>query len=805
MPSRSFSAVASDGGGRSAGCGRTATTAVLLALCWLAPAAAEHAVRLKSGLLVRGSVIEVPGLNQNAFSASGNSPDARSLSVWMIDDGLRRTYLHKHGMVAESNPVEDLAQRIEFWQPAVASGRSVAGLGAIMATSPFNDYGQRAVTLRGPNSSPIAIIQGITEINARFAKVEALRGENSYLWQSRVATSAIPTDQLTRLFARRIDRDDYGKRLEVVRLYIEAERFGDARRELQVMVRDFPDEPRLATQIKVLAQRQASQLLDEAKLRREAGQEQLAMELLETFPTDDAARVTVIEVQDMIEAMRGRQQQGQRLVAQLRDQIAALGEAFPQQPLLELADEIEAGISNDTLRRLSDYVQLGGNDDLPLENRVALAVGGWLLGSGSGMQNLTIGASLLEIRHEVGQYLASGDRLEREQILDRLRGLEGATPEYVARMLPLMTPPLPLPEEARDEDDEWLFHVSAEQTGAPRGEYLVRLPPEYDPLRSYPCLVALHSMAAPPESQIDFWAGPFSETLQMRVGQAARHGFVVVAPAWTRPDQRTYEATPREHGRVLAALRDAMRRVSIDADRVFIVGHGDGGSAAWDIALSHPDLWAGMINIGGDPTFFTRRYSTNAQTVPMRFVFGEIAGSPAPLIRFGDTLDRYMKRDYHALVINYRGRGAEPFYEEIHHHFDWLRLPTLRRSDAPTQIEAVTMRRGDQFFWWLELEELLDNIVVDPFMVDITDRKSSAPVEASVGNNNEVRVRRSPCKSVRVHLEPSMGVRLDQRLTVRSGNRSAVVEFDGSLDQMLEDVRTRADRKRPFWTSVTLP
>ena len=32
-----------------------------------------------------------------------------------------------------------------------------------------------------------------------------------------------------------------------------------------------------------------------------------------------------------------------------------------------------------------------------------------------------------------------------------------------------------------------------------------------------------------------------------------------------------------------------------DGDRVFLTGHSMGGDAAWDIALAHPDLWAGAI------------------------------------------------------------------------------------------------------------------------------------------------------------------------------------------------------------------
>lgn len=780
-------------------------TALFLTLLFPRSAGAEQAVRLKSGMVIRGTVVEIPGVNQSAFALASATAENRSLPVWMIDDGLRRTYVHKNGMVAQSSVVEDLAQRIEIWQAVPVGGRTIGGMGPLLGISDFNDYGQRAVTVRGTDGSPISLLQGITEVNARYAKLEALRSTPIYQWQSRVATSSIPADQLAAMFARRIDRRDYGKRLEVVRLYIEAERFGEARAEMEMMIREFPDEPRLATQLKVLAQSQGTQLLREAKLRRDAGQYQLALQILDHFPLAEVARVTAIEVQDTIDSIRGRVAGGQQLVEQLRGQIRELGEAYPQGVLLAFADEIEQGLSPDSLNRLNDYSQLGGVADLPVENRVALAIGGWLLGPGSGLQNLTMAVSLIDVRDRARQYLSTLDAVARDAVLEDLRQIEGGSADNVARIVRWMTPPLELPTEAQDESDPGLYRMPAELTGRQRGSYVVQLPPEYDPLRQYPCIVALHPIGSTAESQIDYWSGPWQPEAGMRMGQGARHGFVVVAPAWTRPGQLSFEATPREHAEVLAALRDAMRRISIDSDRVFLVGLADGGSAAWDIAQAHPDLWAGMINIGGDPSSYARHYAANLTRVPMRFVFGEIAGTPAPLVRMGDRLDRYMKTNFNAMVITYRGRGAEHFYEEIHQHFDWMRLPTMRRGDPPTSIEAVTMRVGDQFFWWLELDGLLDQIVIDPFLWDLAESPSAAEVAATVGSNNEIRIRKAPARAIRVFLEPSMGVRLDQRVTIRHQNRRATVEFDGSADFLLEDVRTRADRKRPFWTYASLP
>ncbi len=57
-----------------------------------------------------------------------------------------------------------------------------------------------------------------------------------------------------------------------------------------------------------------------------------------------------------------------------------------QKVLLALCDEIDQDISLDTLSRLSDYTRLGGVDNMPVLDRVALGVGGWLMGSGAGLR-----------------------------------------------------------------------------------------------------------------------------------------------------------------------------------------------------------------------------------------------------------------------------------------------------------------------------------------------------------------------------------------------------------------------------------
>jgi predicted esterase len=801
---------------------------VALVLGLLRPLAAENSILLRNGFVLRGNVIEIASLDGNAFASGAGEVSVRP--IWMVDDKLRRVYVHQHGMVVPDgvNEAPDPTQRIELWQPTAPLNATMgAGIGGILGVSSFNEKGRRKVQVRGPEGKPLTVVQGLTEITARYAKVEGLKASPSYQWDMRIATDSIPPDELRRVFYDRLKPLTLDVRLELIRFYIEAEQFGEARREMEAAIAAFPETERLTEQLGALVQRQAGQLLEEAKLRKDAGQVKLAMEILRNFPLNEVARVMRLEVEEVIAEIAQEQAAGSQLVDRLTTQIGQLEppRAEPLQPLLQ---EIQEGISLDTIARLSDYRRLGGEENLPLENRVALALGGWMLGSGSGLQNLAVATSMIEVRRLVAEYLGTADLARRQAILDELRQLEGADPASVASMLPLLPPPLPLPEPAAEptEDDApedpaakdlaakdlaakdppGLYRVTTAWAAGPPVDYLVQLPPEYNPLRSYPAVVTLHAPGGTPEAQLAWWCGPYHQELKMRMGQAARHGYVVVAPAWTRPGQSLYEYTTPEHHRVLAAVRDAMRRVSIDADRVFLSGHGEGASAAWDIALAHPDIWAGLLAVGAEARKYVKHYHPNGTELPMYFVMGEIAGAPDPLMRNGATLDRYMNPKYNAMVVMYRGRGGEHFFEEIHHFFDWMNLRAHRRPAPPQEIDMVTMRKHDRFFWWLEMPAIEDQVTINPILWDQQERKRAAPVRARVNANNSLIISSGPAEAFIVWLAPSMGLNLNEPIVIRHGSgRSERFHFDGSVDVLLEDARTRGDRQQPYWAKVQIP
>lgn len=787
--------------------------ALMVVLVGNGRATAERVVRLINGLELQGDILELASISENPFQAAARGGEVETRPLWVIDDGLRRTYLHQRAMVASTPDVfVPQPERIDIEQPVPVSGRPLSTAGTIFRIGEFNEFGRRVLVMQGPEG-PLTIIQGMTQITPDYVKLEALSAEHDIVWESRIATDSVSDAVLESVFEHWAPAATLEGRLRIVQLFLQAERYAAARRQIDKAIAAYPDQAGLLEQRKALVQRQARQILDEATLRAARGQPQLARRMLNGFPRQGIAREIQLQVADAIKQQDDEKALAAELVKQLRELIASLSDAM-QADLQAIVDEIERDLNTDTLARLSDFRRLGGEDTITAESRVSLAIGGWLLGSGSGLQNLPVARSLVLVRNKVAEYLAESDAQRRQKLLEELRGLEGATPEYVSKMLPLMRPPLTLPDEAADPDVPGLYHMTLPAgAGDETFEYSLQLPPEYSPLRSYPCVVALAPLGSDPDWEIDWWAGPYRQDLQMRGGQATRQGYVVVSPRWSTAEQTVYNYTSVEHARVMASVRDAMRRVSIDSDRVYLSGHGysaaasDGASAAWDIGLAHPDIWAGIMVIGGEAEKYIQHYSPNGKYVPIYFVMGEIAGAPKPpLARNGPDLNRYLRPGFDAMIVGYRGRGAEHFFEEIPHLFEWMELRSHRRGAMPKNLDLVTMRRGDQFFWWLELPELLDAAAVNPILYGREGRLSAAEINAKVTGTGDVQIVQAPASSYTVYLSPEMGVDLGNRVTVsRSRSLRSAVTFDGSLDVMLEDVRTRADRKHPFWAKVTLP
>jgi len=380
----------------------------------------------------------------------------------------------------------------------------------------------------------------------------------------------------------------------------------------------------------------------------------------------------------------------------------------------------------------------------------------------------------------------------------------------------------------------------------------VQLPPEYDPYVKYPTVVTLAGEGTTPQQQIDWWAGlpkdapkpaaqpapggaaagknvppppqpvgdagaapaarpvpvpqPAVEGLLggMRLGQATRHGYIVIAPDWTKPHQIKYEYSLREHAAVLAALHDACRRFSVDTDRVFLSGHSMGGDAAWDIALSHPDLWAGVIPIVATSGKIVAFYDANAAKLPMYFVSGEL--DDGRTVTNATQWNHYLTaqtKGWDMTLVEYQGRGHEHFSDELLRLFDWM--GRKKRDFFPREFSVVTLRLTDNYFWCVELHDRPPATMVDPAAfwpppagTRALQVKAKALSDSANGLNVDVHGTK-----VTIWLSPEW-VNFDRPMTItlNTVRVSPHQVIKPSLSVLLEDARTRADRQHPFWAKL---
>jgi len=535
---------------------------------------------------------------------------------------------------------------------------------------------------------------------------------------------------------------------------------------------------------------------------------------LSNFPSQGVAVETLLRARDLLKDYDDQAAMRNEILLAFDRLLAELEDEPTRQSIRPIRKEIRGQLNINTIARLADFSRLADDTNLGPDSRLALAISGWLMGQGEVTENLAVAISLFDVRNEVRNYLQNGNAVQRVEILERMQGLEGSTPANVAKLLAAMKPTLatvtndPLRESEEGEQSnkqepgqqqDPLHHVFeiAGPGGAPF-VFHVQLPPDYDPYRKYPCILSLHGAGGAPEKQIDWWAGTYSKQTDLRLGQASRHGYIVIAPAWTKPYQNKYEYSAQEHGKVLYALQNSFKRFSIDTDRVFLSGHSIGGDAVWDIALAHPDLWAGVLPIAATAGKYVGRYWQNAKHVSFYFVGGEMDGNR--VAQNMQDFNRYLtKFGYDTMIVEYKGRGHDHFQDEIHFMFDWMR--THRRSFFPKTIKCTTMRPWDNFFWWVELDGMPSTFITLPLQ---WPRKGArdALLEAEIGINNRIQVK-SPAKIITVYLNPDI-IDFQENVSLNVSGKTQSEPIVPNLEVMLEDVRTRGDRLNPFWAKVTM-
>lgn len=763
---------------------------LILLGAWWASSAAAVEITLKNGTVLQGRVSKLQTLTNKQPRRSPT--EITIYPIIMVADELQRYYVPYRQVPAEKiNNDAELSRQVTFTLPQASRGRSrqISAVGGYVEITPFDENGRRRVTLQSPEGQ-VNVIQGVSKITPEYLKIVAL----NYGWETAIATSSVPHDVLDAMLRKATKPNNPDHRLGIAKFYLQATQYKYAQQELVAIRDQFPELVDTVTEVsRELWQLQAQQLLDELKLRRSAGQYQLCRNSLKQFPTQNVGSTVLRQVRELtaeFEEARQRMEQARLLMGELQATLPSGEQAAAVAPLRA---EVAETLNYANLDRLTAFLQLSSDPKLSPQEKLALALSGWVLGSENAVTDLELSIHLWQARTLILDILRTtpDQKNDRLVLIDRLREVEGIGIERVSQMLPLLPPAL----DASEVEAGVIAQIPEVQaTGKSAVDYSVLLPLEYNPSRSYPLIVALHSQGRTPTQEIEFWGGTANSP-----GQSLRHGYIVIAPAYATADERIYDYSSATHQIVLDSLRDACRRFHVDCDRVFLTGHGMGGDAVFDIGFSHPDLFAGLIPISGVSDKYCQFYWQNARQLPVYAVGGELERDL--MTRNSREFMRMMQHGYDVIYTEYIGVGPDSFYAEIHKLFSWM--SRQRRPPLPRVVEAKTLRATDTRFWWFDFEGLPAAVVNVDWSLDSHKRRTS-PMSVSARLSEKdapytTLLISSGADINRIWLSPQL-FDFEKRLTVRVNGKikwNAAVKPD--LPYLLEDFRIRGDRQRLYW------
>jgi hypothetical protein len=787
-----------------------------LALALSAGAGRADLLFLKDGFVLQGKVKREGTI---IFDEATKEPIHMPKGFFMVDDGPRRVFFsHTQVRIAEKKDPPNEEKVVAKYSKVQVNPRILPPLLEVLKAKDWDQGWERQVTIRTPDG-PLTLPQHVGMVTPYWARADSM---GRFAWSAAYLTRELGPESVQALLATHPDFQEAkeetpaartARRLRLCDFYAQAGWYTFAERELDRLVRDLPDQKlRVDKAREVLAGLRRGDLFEEIKRLHNAGQFEAVRKRLADFPETGAEAKMVADLHEIksdYEATALRRDEAVRLLDEARRGLKgtdadALGKAAKA-----LLADLKAG-APEVLPRLDAFLGQARQAERQRKNGkvpeaspaelVSLAVSGWLVGSAAAETKPATAARLWRAREMVLAYLRA-DGLERRRVLEAYRkeDKDETTLEEILQIIPQLPPPEPLEKVTTD--------VVAMQApaGRQRARYHLKLPPEYRPTRSYPVLVVLHQAGERAEDMLHRWAGP-----------AAENGYVLVAPEWEKATNGKYNFTEDEHAAVLAPLRDMRRRLQIDTERVFLFGLGEGGTMAFDVGLAHPDLFAGVIPMGGEPETFPRAYWRNAQYLPFYVVSGNRSGPAEAATR--ELFNNWIQRGFPSLWIDYKGRGIEWLAGEVPNVFDWMR-PKRRTfpmkqlgtdgNGGPFGTEFCTMRQGDNRFYWLSTDAVAEGHVNDPF--EFKNRVQPATLTARVdGPNNEVFVRTTGLGQVTVWLGRNAKgegmIDFDKPVTVRLNlapvwnNR----KITPSLAVLLEDLALRGDKQTLFVAKVAV-
>jgi pimeloyl-ACP methyl ester carboxylesterase len=785
-----------------------------------APAPAD-AVYMKDGFTLHGKVRREADLMTDPLTGL-TIPIIKGSNFFIVDDRVRWV-IFGHRSVQDADPQVNIrSDFIELSNPLPGSRPQALPKAARLENiTQFDPKWQRNTFLRN-ELGKFTIKQRLTSLTPYAARVEA----NTYQWTTYYLTKEFGLDAVKKLLETAPDLKeekgpDVDVRLKRFHFILQAGWLIAAEEELEKARKDLPKDDkditeRLDRARKLLRVSQVRDLWEDIQTAHRAGRYKYVQAILTRLPMNELDARVATEAG----TLKAKYDAWDKQVADVRHLLDfADGQIVgPSRPAFAAAEtEIRSLAGPDTIDRLEPFLTIAGQYERDVkagkpptytsESVIAVAVTGWVMAMPAAEPTVATAEKFWASREFVQTHQRTHDAGNRRRLFDAYQQQSPLSLDEITQLI-TMLPPTETPApgttvapgvEERTTQVPWTQNRPV--------SYVLQLPPEYRPSRSYPVLIVLRAGGERPIDALARWAP-----------EGARQGYILAAPDWGGAGGYNYSTD--EHNSVTELVKDLRRKYAVDSDRVFLTGYGDGGTMAFDVALSHPDLFAGVVPINGRPKVSTIAwYWRNAQYLPFYIVAGELAGDIVSMNRV--PFENWMSKGFPSLMTIYKGRPMEQFVAEIPFIYDWMNrkkrasgFPELGRNPSSGSLseEFQTMRPGDNHFYWVSVEQIHEKYVNNEVGMK---RGSAAALQAQVRDGNQVFVNTRGIKSLRVWFgriwDPQSGWRpmIDFAKPVNitantriAGARNQMVQ--PSLRTMLDDLYQRGDRQRMFLAFVDL-
>jgi pimeloyl-ACP methyl ester carboxylesterase len=799
-------------------------------LCASAQTQKEALVVFKDGFTVKGRLIQkLTGLYDPATGASFAIP-ANGATVY-LDDDVRRIFFSPNQtqeaiFTKEGETRRDLMQIVK--QPAKVRSKFILPGWVFEKIGEWNEDWHRNIKVNTQ--------RGFLNIQQRIIKLTPWQTyimTMDYRWDPQFRTKELGPEFVLKLLTQHYEKakeaeklKDYEKKLEMARFMEQAEWYGIALNMLEAIIKEHPESKKIAEpRLQNLRALRANYLADDIERTHRVGQHQEAQARIEAFYRDKGNEAASQQRKLTVQDIKGKYESANEKIAQAQEYLKALPAKLDidVRPFWAIAAQtILEELTIDSVPRLDTFLAFAKQHLRELnaktkpgqttEEVLALAVSGWLQDNALAEPDVKNATRLFRARLMLREYLKTDTEFGRSKVLANFSKEYEVSPDVMGRLIRLM-PPVDPPDNVTPKAP---VEMSIQLPDSLGGSYIVQVPPDYNPHRPYPVLMALHTSREKPMNMVE----------RMRE-LTFHHGYILVAPLW--PEKKglrmTYNYSAREHALVLDTLRDVRRRFNVDSDRVFLFGWEDGGTMAFDVGLAHPDQFAGVLPMNGNCAKYAEHYASNAQYLPFYVVEGDFNGANVGMTRkvVKDGPSAWVKSHYPAIYVEYKNRASEWYNEELISMMEWMNkkkryhpsrsLGRANTTGGPAE-GFCTLRTTDNKFYFLSTDSIDPRFVAEPDELTKTTRPAVLQASIAVGNEaggkqaliwSQINVRTVGIKQVTVWLAPNM-IDFTKPVLVRiNGNQIGQPRVvPPNLATLLEEFNHSGDRQRLYYAKMEL-